>query len=88
MEGDFGIVPEQVAVNGVALSNPGNAPDNPFNGSITVPAARNPAYVNNFGFDADQLAVTVPAGQTRVSIDITSEFDRFHVALLGLTLPL
>ena len=39
LEGDFGIVPEQVAVNGVPVANAGNPPDNPMNGSVTTPGA-------------------------------------------------
>ena len=57
VEGDFGLVPEAVSANGVALANPFNAVNNPLNGSISSPAARAPAFVNNFGFDMDQFAI-------------------------------
>jgi hypothetical protein len=87
-EGDFGIVPEQVAVNGAALTNVGNAQDNPMNGSVTTPGARSPAFVNNFGFDADQFPVLVGPGQTEVRLDISSSQDRFRVAAVGLSIAL
>ena len=55
-EGDFSLVPERVLFNGTSLANAGNAANDPLNGSITTPGVRNPAYVNNFGFDADAFA--------------------------------
>jgi hypothetical protein len=88
VEGDFGLVPEQVTANGVALANPVNAVDNPLNSSISSPAARTPAYVNNFGFDVDQFAMTVVAGATEVLVDIGSSQDRFRLGAVGLVVPL
>ncbi|HEX6786743.1 MAG TPA: sigma-70 family RNA polymerase sigma factor, partial [Acidimicrobiales bacterium] len=88
VEGDYGIVPEQVAANGVPLSNAVNAPDNPMNGSISTPGARNPTFVNNFGFDVDLFPIDVAAGSTEVRIDVTSSSDRFRVAATGVVIPL
>jgi hypothetical protein len=88
VEGDYGIVPEQVAVNGVPLSNAVNAPDNPMNGSISTPGARNPSFVNNFGFDVDLFPIEVAAGATEVRIDVTSSSDRFRVAATAVVIPL
>ena len=88
VEGDFGLVPEAVSANGVALANPFNAVDNPFNSSISSPAARAPAFVNNFGFDVDQFAMTVAAGATEVVIDISSSQDRFRLGAVSLVVPL
>jgi hypothetical protein len=62
--------------------------DNPFNSSISTPAARTPSFVNNFGFDADQFAVTVAAGATEVLIDISSSQDRFRLGAVALVVPL
>ena len=88
VEGDFGLVPEAVSANGVALANPLNAVDNPLNSSISSPAARAPAFVNNFGFDVDQFAMTVAAGATEVVIDISSSQDRFRLGAVSLVVPL
>jgi RNA polymerase sigma factor (sigma-70 family) len=86
-DGDFGLLPEEVAVNDQPLSNAGNAADNPMNGSITTPGDRVPAYVNNFGFDADQFAVTVAPGQSTVSVTASTHGDRFRLAALGISVP-
>ena len=72
----------------MALANPLNAVDNPLNSSISSPAARQPAFVNNFGFDVDQFAMTVAAGATEVVIDISSSQDRFRVGAVSLVVPL
>jgi hypothetical protein len=88
VEGDYGLLPETAAANGAALSNPLNAVDNPANSSISSPAARAPAFVNNFGFDADQFAMTVAAGATEALIDINSGQDRFRLGAFGLVVPL
>ena len=88
VEGDYGIVPEQVAANGVPLSNAANAVDNPLNGSISTPGARNPTFVNNFGFDVDQFTIDIAPGTTEVRLDITSNGDRFRIAGTGVVIPL
>ena len=87
VEGDYGIVPEQVAANGVPLSNAANPVDNPLNGSISTPGARNPTFVNNFGFDVDQFTIDLQPGATEVRLDITSSSDRFRIAGTGLVIP-
>ena len=88
VEGDYGIVPEQVAANGVPLSNAANPVDNPLNGSISTPGARNPTFVNNFGFDVDQFTIDLAPGTTEVRLDITSSGDRFRIAGTGVVIPL
>jgi len=88
VEGDYGIVPEQVAANGVPLSNAANPVDNPLNGSISTPGARNPTFVNNFGFDVDQFTIDLQPGATEVRLDITSSSDRFRIAGTGVVIPL
>jgi hypothetical protein len=88
VEGDYGIVPEQVAANGVPLSNSANAVDNPLNGSISTLGARNPTFVNNFGFDVDQFTMEVAPGSTEVRIDVSSSLDRFRIAATGVVVPL
>jgi hypothetical protein len=88
VEGDYGLLPETASANGVALANPVNPVDNPFNSSISSPAARAPAFVNNFGFDADQFAMTVAAGATEVVIAMSSNQDRFRLGAIGLVVPL
>src|SRR4029453_1755482 len=87
VEGDYGITPEQIAANGVPLTNAANPVDNPFNGPTSAPSARNPAFVNNFGFDADEFAIDLAQGSTEVRIDITSASDRFRVAAVGIVIP-
>jgi hypothetical protein len=88
VEGDYGLLPEAALANGVALANPLNAVNNPLNSSNSSPAARVPSFVNNFGFDVDQFAVTVAAGATEVVIDISSSQDRFRLGAVGLVVPL
>ena len=86
-EGDYDIVPEQVAVDDQALTNAANPADNPMNGSVTTPGDRAPAYVNNFGFDADQFAVTVAADQPSVVVTATTQADRFRITAVGISVP-
>jgi hypothetical protein len=88
VEGDYGLLPETTSANGVPLANPVNPVDNPLNSSISSPAARVPAYVNNFGFDVDQFAMTLVAGATEVLIDIASSQDRFRLGAVGVVVPL
>ncbi len=87
LEGDYGNRPESISANGVALSDSANAPNNPLNGSITTLGARAPAFVNNFGFDADRFDVTVAPGATEVAIDFASSLDRFRIAATGIVVP-
>jgi RNA polymerase sigma factor (sigma-70 family) len=86
-EGDFNIVPEQVAVNDQPLTNVANPTDNPMNGSVTTPGDRAPAYVNNFGFDADQFVVTVAANQASVVMTANTQADRFRITGVGIAVP-
>jgi hypothetical protein len=88
VEGDYGILPETVAANGVPLSNPANPVDNPLNSSVSTPAAHNPTFVNNFGFDVDQFTMEVAPGSTEVRIDVSSSLDRFRIAATGVVVPL
>ena len=66
---------------------PPTPPNNPLNGSITTLGARAPAFVNNFGFDADRFDVTVAPGATEVAIDFASSLDRFRIAATGIVVP-
>jgi RNA polymerase sigma factor (sigma-70 family) len=86
-EGDYDIVPEQVAVNDQPLSNPANPADNPMNGSVTTPGDRAPAYVNNFGFDADQFAVAIAPDQASVVVTANTQADRFRITGVGIAVP-
>jgi hypothetical protein len=88
VEGDYGILPETVAANGVPLSNAANPVDNPLNSSVSTPAAHNPTFVNNFGFDVDQFTMEVAPGSTEVRIDVSSSLDRFRIAATGVVVPL
>ncbi len=87
-EGDYGIVPEELTFNGRILSNAGNATNNPLNGSITTPGARNPTYVNNFGFDADEFAAVLKAGESAAELVITTKLDRGRLAGVAFSIPL
>ena len=73
-EGDLGLAGERVLVNGAVQSDPANPADNPFNGSINVPIARDPSYVNSFGLDIDRFALTA-TGPT-VTVRAESTLDR------------
>jgi hypothetical protein len=86
-EGDFGLTPESVTFNGRVLSNALNAPDNPLNGSISTPAVRNPAYVNNFGFDADEFATEIAPGESSADLVISTSADRARLVGIGLSFP-
>lgn len=63
-DGDLGSTGPRLSVNNVALVNAANPANNAWNASISRFGAtvvdRNPAYLNNFGFDADLF--DVPAG--------------------------
>jgi hypothetical protein len=86
-EGDYDIVPEQVAVNNMSLSDAANAVNNPMNGSITTPDDRGPKFVNNFGFDADEFAVTIAAGDPSVVVTASTQADRFRITGVGIAVP-
>jgi hypothetical protein len=87
-EGDFSRRPERILLNGATLSNAGNASNDPLNGSITTPGVRNPAFVNNFGFDADRFATVIAPGDTEADMTITTVNDRARMAAFGLAVTL
>lgn len=81
-EGDFGLVGDQVRLNGVNLGNALSPANNAFNGSVTnlgVPATRQPYYTNSLGFDADTFSATgiLPNGSTSATILLPTNGDNF-----------
>ncbi|QGQ20469.1 tandem-95 repeat protein [Cellulomonas sp. JZ18] len=89
-EGDRGITGDQLRLNGATLGAEGNLSDaanplsNSFNSSISRNGAnvttRNPAYVNQLGFDADVFSVGKPIiknGDTSATITLTTSGDQY-----------
>jgi len=56
--------------------------------SAHTPGDRAPAYVNNFGFDADQFAFSVAPGQSSVSVGVSTQKDRFRLTAVAVVVPL
>ena len=77
-EGELGLQPERLSVNGVAMHDIGSPVANPFNSTIT--GARTPSYANNFGIDLDVYSGTLaPFSQ----VDVVAESER-ELVVLGL----
>ncbi len=82
-EGEQWTPGDQFLLNGVALGNGVNPPDNFFNSSISdlgaQVAAKTPNYVNNFGIDIDRVAAPgiLPNGATSATIQLVSSDDHY-----------
>jgi hypothetical protein len=80
-EGELGFLPETLLVGGNELGG-----TNPFDSSVE--GTRDPAFVNNLGFEIEAYDLTIdsPAGTLR--IDATSAEDGIRLAVLGLSVDL
>ncbi|MBD7920131.1 tandem-95 repeat protein [Cellulomonas sp. Sa3CUA2] len=83
-EGDRGYTGDQLQLNGTNLSDAGNPVGNSFNSSISRfgvdDRRRNPAFVNQLGFDADVFRVGRPVvnnGDTSATITLTTSSDQY-----------
>ncbi len=87
-EGDRGLTPDSVALNGTTLSDAHNPATNFFNSSITDHGTevltRDPAYSNTFGVDIDQLRVPnglVANGATSATVTLGGG-ERYYAGAL------
>ena len=93
-DGDAGQTGDQLWFDGTAVADALNPADNTFNSTISARGAkvgnREPAYVNQLGFDADQLAVdgVLANGATSATVSFTSTADTYHPALVALATDL
>ncbi|WP_152667347.1 Ig-like domain-containing protein [Cellulomonas sp. FA1] len=83
-EGDRGYTGDQLRLNGTNLSDAANPVGNSFNSSISRNGAnvttRDPAYVNQLGFDADVFSVGKPVinnSDTSATFTLTTSQDQF-----------
>lgn len=83
-EGDLGYAGDAFRLNGTALSDARNPANNFFNSSISLLGAsftaKNPNYLNQFGFDADLVTAdgVLANGASSATIQLTSTDDQFY----------
>lgn len=83
-EGDLGFNGDAFSLNGVALTDAANPADNFFNSSISRFGAnvttRNPAYLNQLGFDIDLVSANgvLPNNATTANITLTTNGDTYY----------
>ncbi len=83
-EGDLGYTGDALRLNGTALSDARNPATNFFNSSIgllgTSFTAKNPNYLNQFGFDADIVVADglLANSASTATIQMTSTDDQFY----------
>jgi RNA polymerase sigma factor (sigma-70 family) len=77
-EGELGLQPERLTVNGLAMNGSGATSPNPFDSSIL--GVRTPSAVNNFGIDVDVFSGSLPPF---AQVDVVAESDR-ELVVLGL----
>jgi len=93
-EGDLGYTGDAFRLNGVSLSNAVNPATNFFNSSITQLgarfAAKNPDYVNQFGFDADLVGANgiLANGATSATITLTTNGDTYYPGVVAFSTEL
>jgi len=87
-EGDLGYTGDALRLNGTALNDARNPAANFFNSSIsllgTTFTAKNPNYLNQFGFDADIVNADgiLANSATSATIQLTSTDDQFYPSVL------
>ena len=88
-EGDLGLTGDQFQLNGTALGNATNPANNFFNSSISragvTVTTKNPNYLNQLGFDVDQLNLTnaIPNGATSATLRLSSTDDRYYPGVVS-----
>lgn len=93
-EGDIGFTGDQFLLNGTALSDGVNPATNFFNSSIsqlgTRFSAKNPDYVNQYGFDADLISANglLPNGATSATITLTTNGDTYYPGVVAFSTDL
>lgn len=84
LEGDLGYTGDAFQLNGTPLSDANNPANNFFNSSIstlgTTVTAKNPDYLNQFGFDVDLVNANgmLANNATSASIRLTSSNDAYY----------
>lgn len=93
-EGDLGYTGDGFRLNGTTLSDAVNPGTNFFNSSITQLGARftakNPDYVNQYGFDADLVNADgiLPNGATSATITLTTNGDTYYPGVVAFSTEL
>lgn len=93
-EGDLGFTGDAFQLNGTSLSNAVNPATNFFNSSITQLGARftakNPDYVNQYGFDADLVSANgiLANGATSATITLTTNGDTYYPGVVAFSTDL
>jgi hypothetical protein len=77
-EGELGLQPDRLSVNGMAMHDVGSPVANPFNSTIT--GVRTPSYSNNFGIDLDVYSGSL---SPFTQVDVVAESGR-ELVVLGL----
>lgn len=93
-EGDLGYTGDSFRLNGTPLTDGENPSTNFFNSSIsqlgTRFTAKNPDYVNQYGFDADLVDATglLPNGATSATITLTTNGDTYYPGVVAFSTDL
>jgi uncharacterized repeat protein (TIGR01451 family) len=87
-EGDRGLVGDQFLLNGSNVSDGANPTDNVFNSTVANLGAhvhaKNPDFVNQLGFDIDQIDGTgfIPNNATSATLEYTTQGDVYYPTVL------
>ena len=93
-EGDLGYTGDSFLLNGTSLSDAVNPATNFFNSSISQLGARfsakNPDYVNQYGFDADLVSANgfLANGATSATITLTTNGDTYYPGVVAFSTEL
>lgn len=93
-EGDLGYTGDAFQLNGTPLSDAVNPATNFFNSSISQLGARftakNPDYVNQYGFDADLVSANgiLANGATSATITLTTNGDTYYPGVVAFSTEL
>lgn len=90
-EGDANLKQDFLKINGIKWSNPLNAIDNPWNGTITDTGihvtTKTPNYTNQMGIDIDQFYVGngygIQGGDNTVTLEFGTEADQYFPGLFS-----
>ena len=90
-EGDANLKQDFLKINGIKWSNPLNAIDNPWNGTITDTGmhvtTKTPNYTNQMGIDIDQFHVGngygIRGGDNTVTLEFGTEADQYFPGLFS-----
>lgn len=95
-EGDANLTGDFLKINGNTFSNATNAPDNPWNGTITDNGihvtTKNPNYTNQMGIDIDMFNVGsgygISPNDNSVTLQFGTEADQYYPGVFAFTIKM